>query len=63
MTEHRLIIGLIMSHYEKDEEDFKNRCRKIVNYFDDLGKSELAEYVMGLCGDAPTFCPQEGEVQ
>lgn len=63
MIEHTLILGLIRSHYEYGEENFKSRCRNVINYFDSLGKSELAEYVMGLIGDTPTFCPQEGEVQ
>lgn len=33
VSEHRMILGLIRSYYEYDADDFKRRCREIIDYF------------------------------
>ena len=58
VPEHMMILGLIRSYYEYDADDFKHRCREVIDYFYGLGKSDLAEYIMVLIGDTPIFCPQ-----
>lgn len=48
----KLAINLIRAHYGTNiDDDFKEECRKVANYFDQIGNYQLAEYVRVLIGD------------
>jgi len=55
------ILNLIKYHAEKNEAGFKSESYDIARYFDSIGDSELAQYIMALLSDANTFVPQDNE--
>jgi SpoVK/Ycf46/Vps4 family AAA+-type ATPase len=55
------ILNLIKYHAEKNESGFKKEAYDIARYFDSIGDSELAQYIMALLSGANTFVPQDNE--
>lgn len=55
------ILNLIKYHAEKNDPGFRNEAYEIARYFDSIGDSELAQYVMALLSGANTFVPQDNE--
>lgn len=55
------ILNLIKYHAEKNEDGFRKEAYSIAKYFDSIGDSELAQYIMALLSGANTFIPQESE--
>lgn len=55
------ILNLIKYHAEKNEPGFKGEAYEIARYFDSIGDSELAQYIMALLSGTNTFVPQENE--
>jgi hypothetical protein len=55
------ILNLIKYHAEKNEGGFKNEAYDIARYFDSIGDSELAQYIMALLSGTNTFIPQDNE--
>lgn len=58
----RNILNLIKYHVEKNETAFRNESISIARYFDSIGDQDLAEYILGLLSELPTFSPQILEV-
>lgn len=54
----KTIIDLIRYHVEKNENSFRNAAIDVAKYFDSIGNSELAEYVLGLIAEANLYSPQ-----
>lgn len=52
------IINLIRYHSEHNEVGFKNEAYEIAREFDELGDSQLAQYIMSLLSNINTFVPQ-----
>ena len=55
------ILNLIKYHAEKNESGFKKEAYDIARYFDSIGDSELAQYIMALLSGTNTFVPQDNE--
>lgn len=55
------ILNLIKCHTEKNEEGFRKESYSIAQYFDSIGDSELAQYIMALLSGTNTFLPQNNE--
>ena len=55
------ILNLIKYHTEKNEAGFNNEACDIARYFDSIGDSELALYIMALLSGTNTFVPQDDE--
>ena len=57
------VLNLIRCYAEKNDEGFRRESYAIANYFDSIGDSELAQYIMALLSGVNTFSPQaiEGE--
>lgn len=55
------ILNLIKYHAEKNEPGFKKEAYDIARYFDSIGDSELAQYIMALLSGTNTFIPQDNE--
>jgi len=55
------ILNLIKYHADKNENGFKNEAYDIARYFDSIGDSELAQYIMALLSGTNTFVPQDNE--
>lgn len=55
------ILNLIKYHAEKNENGFKGEAYDIARYFDSVGDSELAQYIMALLSGANTFVTQDNE--
>lgn len=55
------ILNLIKYHSERNEAGFREEAYEIAKYFDAIGDSELAQYVMALLSGANTFIPQDNE--
>lgn len=58
----RNILNLIKYHVEKNDSAFRNESISIARYFDSIGDQDLAEYILGLLSELPTFSPQTLEV-
>lgn len=58
----RNILNLIKYHVEKNDSAFRNESISIARYFDSIGDLDLAEYILGLLSELPTFSPQTLEV-
>lgn len=58
----RNILNLIKYHIEKNDSAFRNESISIARYFDSIGDQDLAEYILGLLSELPTFSPQTLEV-
>lgn len=56
------ILNLIKYHVEKNDSAFRNESISIARYFDSIGDQDLAEYILGLLSELPTFTPQTLEV-
>ena len=52
------VLNLIRCHTEKNEAGFRSESYNIAQYFDSIGDSELAQYIMALLSGANTFAPQ-----
>lgn len=55
------ILNLIKYHAERNENGFKTEAYDIARYFDSIGDSELAQYIMALLSGTNTFVPQDNE--
>lgn len=55
------ILNLIKYHAERNESGFKSEAYEIARYFDSMGDSELAQYIMALLSGTNTFVPQDNE--
>ncbi len=55
------ILNLIKYHAERNEYGFKTEAYDIARYFDSVGDSELAQYIMALLSGTNTFVPQDNE--
>lgn len=55
------ILNLIKYHAERNESGFKAEAYDIARYFDSVGDSELAQYIMALLSGTNTFVPQDNE--
>ena len=55
----KFAVSLIREHYEPSSENgFIEICRKVAEYFDQIGKYELASFVRAQIGDERSFVPQ-----
>ena len=52
------VLNLIKYHVEKNENAFKTEAINIARYFDSIGDSQLAEYIMGLITSNNVYTPQ-----
>ncbi len=52
------VLNLIKYHVEKNENAFKTEAINIARYFDRIGDSQLAEYIMGLITSNNVYTPQ-----
>lgn len=55
------VINLIRYYSEDNDVAFKNEAYEVAKYFDSIGDSQLAEYIMALLSDANVFVPQMSE--
>ncbi len=55
------ILNLVKYHAEKNDDGFRREAYDIAKYFDSIGDSELAQYIMALLSGANTFIPQDSE--
>lgn len=55
------ILNLIKYYAEKNDAGFRTEAYDIARYFDAIGDSQLAEYIMALLSGTNTFVPQENE--
>jgi len=55
------ILNLIKYHAENNDAGFKKEAYDIARYFDSVGDSELAQYIMALLSGTNTFVPQDSE--
>lgn len=55
------ILNLIKYHAEKNDAGFKKEAYDIARYFDSIGDSELAQYIMAMLSGTNTFVPQDNE--
>ncbi|AIU34081.1 ATP-binding protein [Metamycoplasma hominis] len=52
------VLNLIKYHVEKNEKAFRDEAILIARYFDEIGDSQLAEYILGLLSEKNVFVPQ-----
>ena len=52
------VLNLIKYHVERNENGFRNEAISIARYFDSIGDSQLAEYIMGLIAESNLYIPQ-----
>lgn len=57
------VLELMRSHYEKDNNKFRNICLDIEKDCALNDCSDLGNYILALTGDTNTFCPGGGEVE
>ncbi|MDO4765601.1 MAG: ATP-binding protein [Eubacteriales bacterium] len=57
------VLNLIRYHVERNETAFRNEAIQIARYFDSIGDSELAEYIMGLMSEANLYVPQSSDFE
>lgn len=57
------VLNLIKFHVERNETAFRNEAIQIARYFDSIGDSELAEYIMGLISEANLYIPQSSDFE
>ncbi|MCI9151075.1 MAG: AAA family ATPase [Lachnospiraceae bacterium] len=57
------ILNLIKYHVERNENAFRNEAINIARYFDAIGDSQLAEYIMGLIAEANLYAPQAADFE
>lgn len=55
------ILNLIKYHAENNDAGFKKEAYDIARYFDSVGDSELAQYIMAVLSGTNTFVPQDNE--
>lgn len=55
------ILNLIKYHAENNDAGFKKEAYDIARYFDAIGDSELAQYIMATLSGTNTFVPQDNE--
>lgn len=55
------ILNLIKYYAEKNDPGFRAEAYDIARYFDSIGDSQLAEYIMAQLSDTNTFMPQSNE--
>ena len=53
------VLNLVKYHVERNENSFRNEAITVARYFDSIGDSQLAEYIMGLLSESNLFAPQE----
>ena len=52
------VLNLIKYHMEKNDDGFRRESQTIAHYFDSIGDTELAQYIMALLFEVNTFMPQ-----
>lgn len=52
------LVRLIETHFNQNEEAFKEKAIEIAREFEQNGDEQLAHYILGLAGEAPVFIPQ-----
>ena len=52
------VLNLVKYHVERNENSFRNEAITIARYFDSIGDSQLAEYIMGLISESNLYMPQ-----
>lgn len=57
------VLNLIKYHVERNETAFRNESILIARYFDSIGDSQLAEYIMGLISESNLYSPQSSEFE
>lgn len=55
------ILNLIKYYAEKNDAGFRTEAYDIARYFDAIGDTQLAEYIMALLSGTNTFVPQDNE--
>lgn len=53
------VLDLIKYHFENKELEFKNQAISIAREFDNIGESQLSQYIMGLISQSDRFVPQD----
>lgn len=57
------VLNLIKYHVEKNENAFRNESINIARYFDSIGDSQLAEYIMSLISESNLYTPQSSDFE
>lgn len=57
------VLNLIKYHVERNENAFRNEAIGIARYFDSIGDSQIAEYIMGMIAQANQFVPQGSDFE
>lgn len=57
------VLNLIKFHVERNENAFRNEAIEIARSFDNLGDTQLAEYIMGLIAESNLYVPQASDFQ
>jgi ATPases of the AAA+ class len=57
------IINLIKYHVERNENAFRNESINIARFFDSIGDSQLAEYIMSLISESNLYTPQSSDFE
>mgnify|MGYP000076076210 CR=1 FL=1 len=57
------VISLIQYHFEKNDNAFRNQSINIARYFDSIGDSQLAEYIMSLMSNSNFYVPQSNDFE
>jgi len=57
------ILNLIKYHAENNDAGFRKEAYDIARYFDSVGDSELAQYIMAVLSGTNTFVPQDNQYE
>lgn len=57
------VLNLVKYHVERNESAFRNEAILIARYFDSIGDSQLAEYIMGLIAESNLYTPQASKFE
>jgi len=57
------VLNLIKYHVERNENSFRNESIGIARYFDSIGDTQLAEYIMSLIAEANLYTPQASDFE
>lgn len=57
------VLNLIKYHVEKNENGFRNEAINIARYFDSIGDTQIAEYIMGLIAESNLYAPQGSDFE
>lgn len=57
------VLNLIKYHVERNENAFRNESVNIARYFDSIGDTQLAEYIMSLIAESNLYTPQASDFE